>query len=83
MNESDKTVNTFIRRDNEEGIKKFFMEDIDPLLETYAPGDPSMKPDVLKQMKEIEEQRAKMTSQQPPMINNLVNLLNNLIYKKQ
>lgn len=66
--ESDKTVNTFIRRDNEESIKKFFMEDIDPLLETYAPGDPSMKPDVLKQMKEIEEQRAKMASQQPPMV---------------
>jgi glycosyltransferase involved in cell wall biosynthesis len=66
--ESDKTVNTFIRRENEESIKKFFMEDIDPLLETYAPGDPSMKPDVLKQMKEIEEQRAKMVSQQTPMV---------------
>ena len=69
MNESDKTVNMFIRRDNEEGIKKFFMEDIDPLLETYAPGDPTMKPDVLQQMKEIDDQRKKMTTQQVPMIN--------------
>ena len=69
MNESDKTVNMFIRRDNEEGIKKFFMEDIDPLLETYAPGDPTMKPDVLQQMKEIDEERKKMTTQQVPMIN--------------
>ena len=68
MNESDKTVNMFIRRDNEESIKKFFMEDIDPLLENYAPGDPSMKPDVIKQMKELDEQRSKMVNQQTPMI---------------
>jgi len=69
MKESDKTVDTFIRRTNEENIKKFFMEDIDPLLEKYSPGDPSMKPDVLKQMKEIDEERSKMVNQQQPMIN--------------
>lgn len=59
MKESDKTVEMFIRRDNEDFIKKFFMEDIDPLLETYAPGAPEMKPDVIKQLKEIEETRKK------------------------
>lgn len=62
MKESNKTVEAFIWRKNENEIKKFFMEDIDPLLETYAPGAPEMKPDVLKQMKEIEESRKK---QQP------------------
>ena len=33
------------------------MEIIDKLLENYKPGDPSNKPDVLKQIKEIEEER--------------------------
>ena len=35
---SDKTVETFIRRENESNIKKFFMEDIDEKLESYEPG---------------------------------------------
>ena len=66
MKQSDKTVDMFIRRKNEDGIKKFFMEDIDPLLETYAPGDPTMKPDVMKQMSEIEKNRAEMIKKQQP-----------------
>jgi cell division septum initiation protein DivIVA len=37
------------------------MTDIDQLLSVYSPGEPSMKPDVLKQIKEIEKERAKMT----------------------
>jgi hypothetical protein len=36
------------------------MEDIDPLLEKYEPGNPKMKPDVLKQIAEIEKEREKM-----------------------
>ena len=36
------------------------MEDIDPLLDKYDPGKPEMKPDVLKQIKEIEAKRAQM-----------------------
>lgn len=66
MKQSDKTVDMFIRRKNEDGIKKFFMEDIDPLLETYAPGDPTMKPDVMKQMSEIEKTRAEMINKPQP-----------------
>jgi glycosyltransferase involved in cell wall biosynthesis len=58
--ESSKTVDTFIRNENEKDIKKFFMEDIDGLLEKYDPGKPEMKPDVLKQIKEIEAKRAEM-----------------------
>jgi len=66
MKQSDKTIDMFIRRKNEDGIKKFFMEDIDPLLETYAPGDPTMKPDVMKQMSEIEKTRAEMIKKPQP-----------------
>ena len=58
--ESDKTVDTFIKYEDEKPIKKFFMKDIDGLLKNYDPGLPNMKPDVLKQMKELEAERAKM-----------------------
>ena len=58
--ESSKTVDTFIQHTHESNIKKFFMEDIDILLDKYDPGKPEMKPDVLKQIKEIEAKRAQM-----------------------
>lgn len=58
--ESPKNVETFIRNSNEGAIKKFFMEDIDGMLEHYEPGRPHMKPDALKQIKEIEAKHAKM-----------------------
>ena len=58
--ESSKTVDMFIKNDNEQSIKSFFMEDIDNLLDEYYPGKPEMKPDVLKQIKEIEAKRAQM-----------------------
>ena len=58
--ESSKTVDTFIQHKYEGNIKKFFMEDIDTLLDKYDPGKPEMKPDVLKQIKEIEVKRAQM-----------------------
>jgi hypothetical protein len=44
----------------EPDILKFFMEDIDSLLENYEPGRPENKPDVTKQLIEIREQREKM-----------------------
>jgi glycosyltransferase involved in cell wall biosynthesis len=55
--ESEKTVSDFIRLDAEQGIKQFFMEEIDGLLENYEPGEPKMKPDVMKQLKEVDEKR--------------------------
>jgi glycosyltransferase involved in cell wall biosynthesis len=58
--ESNKSVEMFIRRPNEQDIMKFFMEDIDELLEKYEPGLPSMKPDVLVQIKELEAKRDQM-----------------------
>ena len=56
--ESGKVVNNFIRQKRERPIKQFFMEDIDDLLNQYDFGKPEMKPDVLKQIKEIEANRA-------------------------
>jgi hypothetical protein len=58
--ESPKNVDAFIRNKNEGAVKKFFMEDIDGLLEHYEPGRPHMKPDALKQIKEIEAKREQM-----------------------
>jgi hypothetical protein len=57
--ESDKTVDMFIRTEKEKPIYDFFMRDIDELLKNYKPGDPSMKPDVLKQIKELDAIREK------------------------
>ena len=68
--ESDKTVETFIKYDSEKPIKKFFMKDIDKLLSKYDPGLPNMKPDVLKQMKEIEANRDKMIKEAMDKQNN-------------
>ena len=65
---SPKTVDDFIRHPNEAAIKQFFMTDIDSLLLKYKPGEPSMKPDVLKQIKEIDEERKKMANNSQPTI---------------
>jgi glycosyltransferase involved in cell wall biosynthesis len=58
--ESPKTVDMFIRKKDERRIKEFFMNEIDKLLEKYEPGEPKMKPDVLKQIKQIEAERDEM-----------------------
>jgi glycosyltransferase involved in cell wall biosynthesis len=60
MRTSDKTVDMFILNDYEAPIKKFFMEDIDGLLDNYEYGLPKNKPEVIKQTKEIKEKREKM-----------------------
>lgn len=59
MKESTKTVDDFIRFPYENEVKKFFMDDIDNLLANYEPGEPKMKPDVLKQTEEILQEREK------------------------
>jgi len=61
---SNKTVDMFIKNAKEEKIKNFFLKDIDSLLAKYEPGLPKMKPDVLKQIKEIDAQRTKMMEEQ-------------------
>ena len=47
-----------------EDMKDFYMNRIGGLLENYEAGSPSMKPDVLKQIIEIEEQRRKHAEHQ-------------------
>jgi len=51
---SEKKPEDFIK---EEDILQFFMNDIDPLLKEYEPGDPKYKPDVLKQIDQLTKQR--------------------------
>jgi glycosyltransferase involved in cell wall biosynthesis len=41
-------------------VLKFFMEDIDSILDAYNPGKTIYKPDVTKQLSEIKENREKM-----------------------
>jgi len=58
--ESNKTIDMFIKHPYEAQIKSFFLKDIDKELDNYKHGDPIMKPDVLKQIKELEAERALM-----------------------
>jgi len=57
------TVDMFIQEPKEAWIKDFFLDKIDDMLAGYEAGEPKMKPDVLKQTKEIEMERAKMMEQ--------------------
>lgn len=61
--ESDKTIEMFIRGEKEELFKKFFLEDIDDLLLHYDPGHPNNKPEVLEQIRLLDEERKKMQEQ--------------------
>ena len=58
--ECNRTVDEFVK---ETEMKEFYMNTIDKLLQNYDPGHPKNKPDVLKQIKEIEEERRKMAIQ--------------------
>ena len=60
VKESDKKIDDFVK---EKDLKDFYLN-LDSLLENYSPGDPGMKPDVLKQMINIEETRRKHAEQQ-------------------
>lgn len=56
VKESNKTVDMFIK---EPEMKDFYMNRIEDLLKSYAPGRPQMKPDVIMQTLGIEERRRK------------------------
>ena len=62
-----RTVDEFIKN---ESMKNFYMYEIENLLKNYEPGEPKNKPDVLKQIKEIEEERKKMALAQQNNSNN-------------
>jgi glycosyltransferase involved in cell wall biosynthesis len=54
---SSKTLGDFIKDDK---VIKFFTEDLEKRLTTYEAGDIKLKPDVLKQIGEIEEKKNQM-----------------------
>ena len=57
INYSTKRVEDFIK---DKDVIKFFVEDLEDKLNAYEPGNIKMKPDVLKQMKELGEKRKEM-----------------------
>lgn len=62
----------------EQDILKFFMEDIDEQLENYKPGSPENKPDVIKQIVELKENREKLIQGQIKQQEDYQNLINKL-----
>ena len=62
--ESNKTIDMFLKHPYEKKILQFFLNDIDKYLEDYKHGDPIMKPDVLKQIKELEIEREALMKNQ-------------------
>jgi hypothetical protein len=64
---------------NEPDVLKFFMEDIDQLLENYKPGSPENKPDVKKQLAQLKIQREQQhmeMMQKQAEYENTINTLN-------
>jgi len=80
VNISDKTVDDFIK---DEEIKRFFLNDIDGLLELYQPGKPENKTDVSKQIKEIKERREEMIKTETKRLDDYNKMLNNLKHKNK
>jgi len=61
MRVSTKTVSDFIK---EPALLQFYMQDVDAALQTYEPGHPSMKPDVLQQINEKMQRHQQQQQQQ-------------------
>lgn len=83
--ETNMTPQDFIKQ---EDILSFFMKDIDKLLNTYEPGNPKNKPDVLNQLEEIRVTRENKINEQHQKQMELTQIshkmnANNEIYQKQ
>ena len=81
---SEKTVDDFVK---DPILKKFYMEDVDEILKTYEPGKIDYKPDVTKQINEIQAKRNKEMEERQrnfdnmhgeQKINELTGIINNL-----
>jgi hypothetical protein len=59
VRDSPKKVMDFIK---DAALRKFYMVDLEKVLEDYAPGRPEMKPDVIAQTLQLEKDRAKMAA---------------------
>lgn len=57
VRDSPKKVMDFIK---DPAVRRFYMVELEKLLENYAPGRPDMKPDVIAQTIQLEKERAKM-----------------------
>jgi glycosyltransferase involved in cell wall biosynthesis len=66
MKSVSKTVKDFVKEDD---IFQFFMKDIDELLNNYNPGLPIFKPDVLKQISEIQFKREEKMQEYQKVMN--------------
>ena len=75
---SEKTVTDFVK---EEDINKFFMEEIDDLLDKYEPGKPQNKPDLLNQMNQNQKNREKMMEDHVKAANEYNNMINKILNK--
>ena len=62
--ESPRDINSFFKLPKEQHIKSFFLDEVDKLLDKYEPGLQKNKPDVVKQIAEIEKERAQQAQQQ-------------------
>jgi uncharacterized coiled-coil protein SlyX len=60
IHETELKVEDFVK---ERDIYKFFMEEIDDLLDKYVPGKPENKPDVLMQTEKLKMEREKMAEE--------------------
>ena len=64
VNESNRDINNFFKLPKEQHIKDFFLKDVDALLEKYDAGLQKHKPDVVKQIVEIEKERSEQMQKQ-------------------
>lgn len=64
VKQTTKTLDDFIRGPTELFFKKFFITEMDAMLEAYAPGIPQMKPDVIEQTKVLEQTLARLQEQE-------------------
>ena len=72
---SNKKVEDFVKNNE---IKKFFMEDIDGLLEKYDFGKIDYKPDVSKQLNEIKEKREEFIKSERKKAEDYKNAINKI-----
>ncbi len=77
---SNLKVEDFIK---EEEIRKFFLEDIDNLLDSYECGKPEYKPELLKKMNETKLIREKKIEEYNKNINEYQNIINKIINKNE
>jgi glycosyltransferase involved in cell wall biosynthesis len=61
------TVDDFVK---DPILKQFYVHDMNTLLENYEPGRPENKPEILKQIKIVDEERAKRMKEHQDMVMN-------------